>query len=285
MFKKLLFYLIDYTDESPLNKRIFNSLMFVGAATSVFSSMSDVILGLNISVFYFSLSMAVVFSVFYILTRYVMSYEKLIIPSVLVFYLIVFYSWIFIGGIDGTSTYFVFMTMIYISVMLKSKSRIIMMLLLMIQVSVLFYVEFRLPHLIVAYPHELLRFQDVFATMMVLLIVGSISVSFIMGSYYYEHQKGETTNALLVELNAELHHKNTELEKALGEVDTLSGLLPICSCCSKIRDSKGYWQKLETYLSAHSAAKFSHSLCCDCYKDLYGKEQWYDESLCKEDTE
>ena len=60
-----------------------------------------------------------------------------------------------------------------------------------------------------------------------------------------------------------------ELQKALAEVKTLSGFLPICSNCKKIRDDEGYWQQLETYISARSQAQFSHSLCPECLQELY----------------
>jgi len=60
-----------------------------------------------------------------------------------------------------------------------------------------------------------------------------------------------------------------ELQKALAEIKTLSGFLPICANCKKIRDDKGYWQQIEQYISAHSEAKFSHSICQECAKILY----------------
>jgi hypothetical protein len=55
----------------------------------------------------------------------------------------------------------------------------------------------------------------------------------------------------------------------LAEVKTLSGLLPICSHCKKIRDDKGYWNKIETYISNHSNAMFSHGICEECVKKHY----------------
>ena len=61
----------------------------------------------------------------------------------------------------------------------------------------------------------------------------------------------------------------TELQQALDEVKTLSGLLPICSNCKKIRDDKGYWNKIEGYIQEHSQAKFSHSICPECARKLY----------------
>jgi PAS domain S-box-containing protein len=60
-----------------------------------------------------------------------------------------------------------------------------------------------------------------------------------------------------------------ELQNAVNEVNTLSGMLPICASCKKIRDDKGYWNNLEQYISERSAAEFSHGICPDCAKKLY----------------
>ena len=59
------------------------------------------------------------------------------------------------------------------------------------------------------------------------------------------------------------------LQAALDQVKTLSGLLPICSQCKKIRDDSGYWQQIEKYVQEHSRAEFSHSLCPQCAHKLY----------------
>ena len=60
-----------------------------------------------------------------------------------------------------------------------------------------------------------------------------------------------------------------ELRLALDEVKTLSGLLPICCSCKKIRNDQGYWLQIETYVQEHSDAEFSHGICPDCAKKLY----------------
>jgi hypothetical protein len=67
-----------------------------------------------------------------------------------------------------------------------------------------------------------------------------------------------------------------ELNQALAEVKTLQGIIPICSSCKKIRDDEGFWHQLESYVSAHSHAQFSHGICNDCLKKLY-PEQYVDE--------
>jgi PAS domain S-box-containing protein len=60
-----------------------------------------------------------------------------------------------------------------------------------------------------------------------------------------------------------------ELQAALGEVKTLSGLLPICASCKNIRDDKGYWNQIEVYIRQHSDADFTHGICPDCARKLY----------------
>ncbi|MBN2790768.1 MAG: PAS domain-containing protein [Candidatus Delongbacteria bacterium] len=54
-----------------------------------------------------------------------------------------------------------------------------------------------------------------------------------------------------------------------SEIETLHGIIPICSSCKKVRDDEGYWAQVEEYLSTRSDAKFSHSICPDCLKELY----------------
>ena len=60
-----------------------------------------------------------------------------------------------------------------------------------------------------------------------------------------------------------------DLQKAISEIKTLRGFLPICSQCKKIRDDKGYWNQIEDYIKEHSDADFSHGICPECAKKLY----------------
>ncbi len=62
-----------------------------------------------------------------------------------------------------------------------------------------------------------------------------------------------------------INNTNDNLQKALEEVKTLRGIIPICSNCKKIRDEEGLWSQVEAYIQGHSDAEFSHSLCPDCY--------------------
>jgi len=71
----------------------------------------------------------------------------------------------------------------------------------------------------------------------------------------------------LIVLNAQ--RIESELKAALEEVQTLRGIIPICSSCKKIRNDKGYWQQVEHYFQEHSQAEFTHSICPECLKKLY----------------
>ena len=73
----------------------------------------------------------------------------------------------------------------------------------------------------------------------------------------------------LQEAEEELRAKNLSLENALCQVKTLSGLLPICCSCKKIRDDNGYWNELEHYFSEHSDLQLSHGFCPECVERLY----------------
>jgi DNA-binding response OmpR family regulator len=70
----------------------------------------------------------------------------------------------------------------------------------------------------------------------------------------------------IVELQNSLADRVGELEEALARVKQLQGLLPICCYCKKIRDDRHYWRQVECYLAEHSDARFTHSICPDCFE-------------------
>lgn len=83
-------------------------------------------------------------------------------------------------------------------------------------------------------------------------VIGDVEVSFFMVALFV---------SLLV---AHLHVRNEELRAALGDVRFLSGLLPICAWCRKVRSDDGYWQQLEDYFAARRGVTFTHGICESC---------------------
>jgi phosphoserine phosphatase RsbU/P len=76
----------------------------------------------------------------------------------------------------------------------------------------------------------------------------------------------------VVELQAALASRVAQLQQALSRVKQLQGLLPICSYCKRIRDDHDYWQQVETYMSEHSQATFTHGICPECYEKFFKAE-------------
>lgn len=83
------------------------------------------------------------------------------------------------------------------------------------------------------------------------------------------NQELEQLNTQLTTTKSYLESTNSELKNALTNVKQLSGLLPICASCKKIRNDKGYWEQIEGYVRDHSEAQFSHGICPGCVKTLY----------------
>jgi len=90
------------------------------------------------------------------------------------------------------------------------------------------------------------------------------------------HRQTAQTNArLLIEIEerkkAEAARERliAQLQKALAEVKTLSGLVPICAHCKKVRTDSGFWESIETYISANSDARLTHGMCPGCVRELY----------------
>jgi hypothetical protein len=103
------------------------------------------------------------------------------------------------------------------------------------------------------------------------IVVFALSIYFHRSRAVYEELLAHEHNleALVDARTLQLNQKNIELETALAEVKKLSGFLPICASCKKIRDDKGYWSQIEEYIRDRSEAQFSHSICPDCARKLY----------------
>ena len=71
------------------------------------------------------------------------------------------------------------------------------------------------------------------------------------------------------EVEADREKLIQKLQDALDKIKVLRGIIPICASCKKIRDDKGYWNQIESYIREHSEAEFSHGICPDCVQKLY----------------
>lgn len=99
------------------------------------------------------------------------------------------------------------------------------------------------------------------------LILTTLSSSLLICLMQLNSQKLEAENTKLID----------SLQSALNEIKTLKGIVPICSHCKKIRDDKGYWIQIESYIQKHSEAEFSHGICQECEKKYFPDMDIYEE--------
>jgi len=116
-------------------------------------------------------------------------------------------------------------------------------------------------------------------------IIGVITVQSYTDPNLYDETDQEVLMSVAGQVSVAIDRKQLEekqqiliqeLQNALDDVKTLQGIIPICSHCKNIRDDKGYWNRLESYIQKHSDALFSHGICPDCVEKLYGDEEWFD---------
>ncbi len=117
--------------------------------------------------------------------------------------------------------------------------------------------------------------RSVGSTAVILCCVFGVIISFL----YLK-----TRNEIVRRSTAEEQNRKLilELKESLVKVKQLSGLLPICASCKKIRDDKGYWNQIESYIHTHSEVEFSHGICPECAKELYPDFDILDENEIKQ---
>jgi signal transduction histidine kinase len=106
----------------------------------------------------------------------------------------------------------------------------------------------------------------------ILITISVLSLYIIRNSLDAIHKRQlaeKQLNQYKNSLEGLVEKRTAELQEALSNIKTLTGFLPICASCKKIRDDKGYWNQLEAYIQDHSEAEFSHSICPGCAQKLY----------------
>ncbi len=119
-------------------------------------------------------------------------------------------------------------------------------------------------------------FHDAFPSIPVVIMTGykdhALALKAVQEGAQDYLYKGESSSTAIIRTlrhAIERQRLTTQLKEALEQVKRLKGLLPICSACKNIRDDQGYWKRIEAYISEHSEAEFSHSICPDCARKLY----------------
>lgn len=99
-----------------------------------------------------------------------------------------------------------------------------------------------------------------------------VTALLLLGVLLHFNRRGRIRREALARTNASLEAANRQLREAQSEVQTLKGLIPICSHCKRVRDDEGYWESVESYITSRSEALFSHSICQECGPSIYGDD-------------
>jgi hypothetical protein len=128
------------------------------------------------------------------------------------------------------------------------------------------------PHLDPSVTAQFIRVSVVIGLLFIIAYISSFTASILKNARDRIRQKSKELEKKAIQLeNSQnvLKQKNADLQNAINEIETLKGIIPICSNCKKVRDDKGYWNQIESYIRDHSDADFSHGICPDCVTKLY----------------
>ena len=178
--------------------------------------------------------------------------------SVLIMALLNF-AWFFNGGSQGPTQMIFFSAAIVYTVIFVCMTRWIFLCFFMLNFTSLYYVEYAFPRLVIPYANPFIRVQDFMITVPSAIIMCSLMILAVLGSYDANHRK--------------LAQSKAELEAKLTEIRVLQGMLPVCAACKKIRTKQGDWMQMEVYIEKHSHASFSHGLCPECMPLYMGSKK------------
>lgn len=269
MLRELRHRALGNSDDLILEHRCYNGACLLAGVGCVVSSFFNFIFDLHIRAVFIPFFIGLVYLYLYYLSRRESEYKPVLWLYVLAGSVLLIVTWIYNAGINGSITFVSMVALVAMTVVLKRRRLLLVVTVFLPIMTGMFAVEYFRPDLVVPYESLTQRFTDVFFTCVISTAVIFFVLNLILSSYDRDRRELDRSNRLLEEKMNDLSRINVELEDALDRVDTLSGLLPICSSCKKVRDDEGYWNQIENYIRKHSRASFTHGICPECAKRLY----------------
>ena len=269
MIKKIQDLITGPGESFELEHRCYNGVCLAAGLGCLLASVFNPILNMPLLSTVATLIVGAIFLFLYFKSRRNRNYLPLMwlyVPNGII---LLTMTWFYNGGLDGSTLLVSMVGLVAITVVLKSHRIVIVLGVFIPTVSLLFLFQYQFPDTIVGYHTVEQRFIDVYITFILSTVVILSIIITILRSHETEKKLLDESNKLLNEKIELLHRTNVELEKAVVEIKTLSGMLPICSACKSVRDDQGYWEQIESYFKQHSELEFSHSLCPDCARKLY----------------
>ncbi len=187
----------------------------------------------------------------YLYLRKTGRWEPLALPGCLAFLAVVSVAWATDTGSYSTAGFFFFMVATVAAIILRRRHVPWFVTLMILAIGTLLVREHFAPLPVpLDAKSRFCRLGDTALTLSLCLVVIATQLRIVIGQHVRDME---------------------DIRRAMDEIRTLRGMLPICSKCKKIRDRSGYWNRIEEYIVTHSEAEFSHGYCPECLADLYGE--------------
>lgn len=269
MLKKIGALAIGPSDTFELEHRCYNGVCLAAGLGCLFGAVNNLFVGLPLIATLATALVGIIYLLLYNDSCRRESYRPFIWLYILNGAFLLAMTWFFNGGISGPDTFISMVALVALSVVMKTDRCQVVFYFFLPIMSLLFLTEYYYPLTVTGYSNQTQRFTDVYLSLVVSTTVIYAILATILQSYKSEKKQAEAVNLLLSEKMRLLNQTNADLQKAMAEIKTLTGMLPICAACKKIRDDQGYWNQIESYISEHSDAAFSHSICPACARKLY----------------
>jgi hypothetical protein len=269
---KLLDVLLGQSEQFTLEHRILTAATLASSFICVLFIVLTITFPFPPSGLLISLISTIIFSLLYVLSRRQGNYQKLIWVYLVVNFIIIVFVWLFVSGYAGTSLSIALVLLCVVPILLSGRQMYIAFVAIGFLLLTVYIIEMFYPEQMIQHENLSLFMKERFLSIVFLGYGVAFLICLVMRSYHLQDSKIRTLNNSLEERNISLQKRNAELDRALNEVKTLSGLLPICAHCKKIRDDGGYWNQIEKYIKDHSEADFSHSICPECMKKHFDIE-------------
>lgn len=285
-FVKSLFDINKYDDFQTLSKEIFiRSLIIIGLPILFFFGIQDLYQSNYITSGIVLVLVLILFFLLFELNRKPEDSKKVLSQGIIIrFFLVIFIFFLLhIIGFEKSLSklpWFLIFPVLIFSITNIKEALIWTFFILLILIPILFSVDLE-SSLDEIYSLKI-RLLTIFGVLTCVTLITNTIIRLAIENLIDSKKRIQDTN---IRLNKEINDRKLaekerkkvviDLQTALENIKTLNGLLPICSKCKKIRDDKGYWNNLETYIQKHSNALFTHSICQECSDELYGNEDWY----------
>jgi len=269
MFEQLANTALGHVDKCELEHRCYNGICLAAALGCLIGAFNNTFIGLPLLATLATAFVGIIYLALYIDSRRRQSYRPHLGVYIITGAFLLTMTWFLNGGINGSDIIISIVALVALTTVLKNHRFQMVFYLFVPLMTLLFFIEYYAPQSVIGYSDHKQRFIDVYLTLVLSTTVIFAILVTILQSYKGEKKHLDEVNLLLTEKMRLLNQTNSELQTALAEIKTLTGMLPICAACKKVRDDQGYWNQIESYISDRSDAVFSHSICPACTRKLY----------------